>query len=914
TPAATTLELFEATAHPSGYGEGTLFVPTPWALLEGGPNDTDATAGSFEFSFPAGSLAAGDWLTATATDAANNTSEFGPNRRVLDPPEPPAPVTIDGRVFEDIVGDHLLVGAVGDPDNPLTPGVTVDLFRELPQEVWSHPDLVTGTFVSGALSPTGEPRFVSRDSFDRVPNLVSCADAKCDTVTRQFAGTSPFDTGYYTDIAIASDGYPVISHYRADTGDLRIRDCNGPDCSPASDRQIDTGGDVGLYTSIGIPPSSDLPVVSYYDATNGDLKIHRCDDSDCTSGFGFITVVDSVGDVGRDTDMAIGADGLPIIAYYDVTNTALKVAHCDDTDCATATITTVDSTNDRGREPSIAIGYDGLPKITYYDASADRLRFARCDDAACTSSTQTTLTLAGVGPVSDIEMGPDGFPWIAYESGDTVYVRYCYTDSCGSSFASPIDFGGDIEGQYLDMVIPPATGTPVLGYYDITEGRFTITAITNDPRAGSTGVATDVTDGLGTFSFSGVPAGEYWVSPRSSTVTPSAGLTTSPDTYHAEQTYGPSGSFCEDGTGTWVGPTASADACYGGVEGDEDDSTTSLISYREHLALVGAPVDATVGDFGFSFNVVTRSHNGVGGFAQQGSLDQFIQNANTVVGGNTMRFVPRVPANSFGGGGSWWRLWLVSALSDINDGGTIVDGHAFNPDGTDRDTNTGTLGTGGFVGVDNIGLVPVDKPELEIRGSQLAFLDAGGLSPDGSEVHRISIHGIGDPAQDLIYADGTAPLTGLEVTSSIIGSAPGTFAPSPGAHRWGVGLNAVDGTLVTGNLIGFGERGVQLTGSASVIIQGNEIVGASKDGVDGYYDASNVTVVENLIRDSDDFGIDMLAGNSVIRNNTIDNNGNGAGQTGGIRLYEAVHLVEKNIVTNSGGPGVLVSGYDSLVV
>jgi hypothetical protein len=44
-----------------------------------------------------------------------------------------------------------------------------------------------------------------------------------------------------------------------------------------------------------------------------------------------------------DTSVTIGADGLGLISYYDVTNGDLKVAHCSDAACSSAIITTLDS-------------------------------------------------------------------------------------------------------------------------------------------------------------------------------------------------------------------------------------------------------------------------------------------------------------------------------------------------------------------------------------------------------------------------------------------------------------------------------------------------------------------------------------------------------------------------------------------
>jgi CSLREA domain-containing protein len=78
-----TVEFFEAAADPTGYGEGQTFVGS---AVEGSASDSngavgmvDATANQFTFTFAVGSLDAGDPVTATATDASGNTSEFALN-------------------------------------------------------------------------------------------------------------------------------------------------------------------------------------------------------------------------------------------------------------------------------------------------------------------------------------------------------------------------------------------------------------------------------------------------------------------------------------------------------------------------------------------------------------------------------------------------------------------------------------------------------------------------------------------------------------------------------------------------------------------------------------------------------------------------------------------------------------------
>ena len=89
---------------------------------------------------------------------------------------------------------------------------------------------------------------------------------------------------------------------------------------------VDSTGDVGQYTSITLGADG-LPVISYYDVTNGDLKVAKCVNAACT-GASTLTTVDSAGFVGLYTSITLGADGLPVISYSDFTNRDLKVAKC----------------------------------------------------------------------------------------------------------------------------------------------------------------------------------------------------------------------------------------------------------------------------------------------------------------------------------------------------------------------------------------------------------------------------------------------------------------------------------------------------------------------------------------------------------------------------------------------------------
>ena len=279
--------------------------------------------------------------------------------------------------------------------------------------------------------------------------------------------------GQATSIAIGSDNFPVISYFDSSKFDLKLVHCTNTTCSDwDAPESLVTTGFVGSFTSIAIG-FDDFPVISYYDALNRDLKLVHCTNVSCTSADVPITL-DSAGNVGRHTSIAIGSDNFPVISYYDVTNGDLKLVHCTNTTCSDwDTPESLDTTGVVGQDTSIAIGSDNFPVISYYDSINFDLKLVHCTDVSCTTAVVpiTLDTTDFVGQFTSIAIGSDNFPVISYYdvTNDDLKLVHCTNTTCSARDApESLDTTG-VVGSYTSIAIG-FDDFPVISYYDGTNG------------------------------------------------------------------------------------------------------------------------------------------------------------------------------------------------------------------------------------------------------------------------------------------------------------------------------------------------------------------------------------------------------------------------------------------------------------
>ena len=273
------------------------------------------------------------------------------------------------------------------------------------------------------------------------------------------------DVGLHTSIAIRDDGLPIISYYSRTNGSLKIYRCDDMICGSGSDKTLDDGGFVGSFTSIATRHNG-LPVISYFDDTRGNLKVYRCDDPDCDSG-SHDALDDTLDRVGQYTSVAIRNDGLPIIAYYDVSNSSLRLYRCLNSDCDSDGDfqTQLDNSGDAGRYASIAIAEGGAPIISYRDSSLNYLRVYRCLDSNCSSGSRAGLASGGL--YSSIAVRENGLPIISHVHNGSLRVYDCADPFCETGSDRLIE--GPSTWGTIDTSIEISAGNlPVISSHERT--------------------------------------------------------------------------------------------------------------------------------------------------------------------------------------------------------------------------------------------------------------------------------------------------------------------------------------------------------------------------------------------------------------------------------------------------------------
>jgi hypothetical protein len=446
----------------------------------------------------------------------------------------------NGQLLLILVDDDSIVNAEGIPlgDHGTQNGNAVSVTRTVSSALTAHLLAATprvggvnvGTESDIALTNSKKskniPVIAYYDTTNQTLKLAVCNNMTCTNPTVQTIGGAvsvhSLNWGRSPSIVLANGEIPVISYYDVTNGDLWLTICKDALCNKFTSKVIDgTTTDAGELNAIALT-STGVPIISYSNATDNNQMLATCSSTACTTVT--ITSINQT-NFGSWNDMKLSSKGFPVLAYYDTINGYLVVTTCQNITCTSKDQTTL--SGEFFTNPSLALTKDDIPVVSYYDNNLNKLQLMRCQNTTCVSGFVRTTVVADCNCVPTLALDSNDIPVIGYSKYDgtnySLHVTRCDALSCSSPTTTAFEMYSPSFGAYPDITITD-NDVPILSSYDVTNGKlmlhFDLPALDNGtPRRFTKSPVT--TSALGaianaTFTWLAAPGAtsyEYCVSP-----------------------------------------------------------------------------------------------------------------------------------------------------------------------------------------------------------------------------------------------------------------------------------------------------------------------------------------------------------------------------------------------------------------
>jgi hypothetical protein len=295
---------------------------------------------------------------------------------------------------------------------------------------------LTTSRIRVALAADGLPIIGLSVSFSGL-RAVKCSNAACTLATTTVVDPSNLGFSDHA-LIVPADGNPLFAIFDANNGDLKVARCANAGCTGSASVVVaDAAGNVGRAPAIAIVGG--LPQIAY-NADSLNVKLLSCGNMDCSIGNSFVALN---AENAAAISMIEGRDGAALIAYNADTTTQdlLRLIRCNGTGCTTFSVSTLDKHATGlgvGAGVQMRTGADGLPVMSYFDMTLGAIKVARCTRSDCASTTLTTVHAplnapVTVGATTAIAINGNGVPVIVYTlsgAAPNLFVNSCNTRSC----------------------------------------------------------------------------------------------------------------------------------------------------------------------------------------------------------------------------------------------------------------------------------------------------------------------------------------------------------------------------------------------------------------------------------------------------------------------------------------------------
>src|SRR4029453_2273472 len=214
---------------------------------------------------------------------------------------------------------------------------------------------------------------------------------------------------------------------------------NDDACSSAT-LTVVVAGPVTGQTDIAIGVDA-LPLLAYQ-GSGGVTTVH-CTTADCTQ-----RTTAALGVGSTNLSLAIATNGLGLIAIETQSNgfpsSPPRVLRCVDVACSSATLdagTEPILANSNSIAPSLAVPADGRPLLGYMQRTVDPLgdtfemHVHRCADVVCTGHVPSVVLPLDAAPVVGVQ--PSGLGWFVHaQTGGFTRLQKCTDAACSSTTSS----------------------------------------------------------------------------------------------------------------------------------------------------------------------------------------------------------------------------------------------------------------------------------------------------------------------------------------------------------------------------------------------------------------------------------------------------------------------------------------------